>query len=170
MKRNFLFLLFLIILFPPIIQGQALQKTIIETEGNFSYSVPADWSVTKIEGMEYQMVQKKEAGFSPNMNFHRETNKYKFDEYIKLNIADMKQYVSNFSELKNEEFITDSKLKGKKFICSSTLGGKNLMQVIYFLEAKDKSKILITGSSLIEDREKYSPLFDGIVKSFKTTK
>jgi|WetSurMetagenome_2_1015567.scaffolds.fasta_scaffold439411_1 hypothetical protein len=150
--------------------AQNTAREVKETLGDFSYMAPADWTLGKIEGMEYQMIRLKKLGFSPNVNFYQETNPYTFEKYYQLNVADMKANTPNFTIIESSEFITDNKLKGKKLICSNTQGGQNLVQVYYFLDRKNKQKTIITGTAPLTDKDKYLPVFDAIAKSFKTTK
>ncbi len=146
-------------------------KEASEPEGGFSYFIPSDWTLARIEGMPYQIARDKAAnGFSPNINILQEKNKFTFPEYMKANIAQLKEYISDYKELSTEEFVTTGGLKGKKHTCSDKQVGKNLFQAFYFFETRDKSKVIITGSCLFADKEKYTPVFDAIAKSFKTVK
>jgi hypothetical protein len=169
--KNFLFALLLLIISSHLIYAQDKTKEVKETEGGFSYLIPADWSIGKIDGMDYQMARDKAAnGFAPNVNVLQEKNSYTFSEYYRVNIKDLKDFSSDYKEISTEEFTTDSGLKGKRHVCSDKQVGKNLMHAYYFFEKKDKTKIIITGSALINDKDKYLPVFDSIAKSFKTTK
>lgn len=169
--KKFLFAALLFLLSAGFIYSQNATKEVKETAGGFSYLIPADWSIGKIDGMDYQMARDKAVnGFAPNINVLQEKNSYTFDEYYKINIKDLKDFSSDYKEISTEEFITDSGLKGKKHVCSDKQVGKNIMHAYYFFEKKDKTKIIITGSALADDRGKYLPVFDSIAKSFKTNK
>lgn len=160
--------LFLLILYIPAF-SQNKVKEVSEPTGGFSYFVPAGWTISKIDGMQFQIARDKGAnGFYPNLNILQEKNKFTFEEYYKANIAQLKEFISDYKELLTEEFITSAGLKGKKHTCSCKQVGKNLFQAYYFFERKDKTKTMITCSSLIEDKNKYAPIFDSIVKSLKT--
>ena len=150
---------------------QTGMKEVREPEGGFSYLVPSDWSIGKIDGMQFQIVREKaNKSFSTNVNFLRETNKYSFEEYYKINVAQMKEYTPEYKEIQSEEFVTAAGLKGKKLTCSNKQLGKILLQAYYFFQGKDKVKTIITCSALFEDKDKYLPVFDLIAKSFKTVK
>ena len=169
-KKISLLLFFLLITYIPVL-SQSKVKEVNEPEGGFSYFVPASWIVSSMEGMPYQIARDKPVnGFTPNINILKEKNKFTFEEYYKANIAQLKEFYTDYKEITTEEFSTTAGLKGKKHLCSDKQVGKNLFQVFYFFESKDKSKIIITGSSLIEDKDKYLPVFDSIAKSFKTIK
>jgi hypothetical protein len=152
------------------LNAQDNRKEMKEPQGGFSYTIPADWTPGKIEGMEFQMVRLKKLGFSPNMNFYQETNPFTFEKYFKINVDDMKANTHNFIILENKDFTTDSKLKGKKLVCSNTQGGQNLVQVYYFLDRKNKLKTIMTGTALLTEKETYLPIFEAIAKSFRTNK
>lgn len=161
---------FLLILYIPVF-SQSKVKEVLEPEGGFAYSIPYDWTVARIDGMPYQIARDKAVGgFAPNINILQEKNKFTFPEYIKANIAQLKEFISEYTEISSEDFVSAAGLKGKKHTCSDKQVGKNLFQAFYFYETKDKSKVIITGSCLIGDKEKYLPVFDSIAKSFKTVK
>ncbi len=171
MKTRLLLFFAVIFLTAQAFSAQTKMKTIEEKEGGFSYSVPASWSIGQIEGMQFQIARDKPVnGFAANINVLQEKNNYKFDDYVKLNIKQLTEYMSDYKELDTDNFTTSAGLKGKRHICSDKQVGKNLIQVFYFLEGKDKTKTIVTGSCLAETRDKYVPLFDEIAKSFKVIK
>jgi hypothetical protein len=151
--------------------SQSKGKEVKEAQGGFSYLIPENWLIGKIDGMDYQMVRDKAAnGFAPNVNFLQEKNNYRFEEYYKLNVKQLVEYMTDYKEILADAFATDSGMKGKRLICSNKQVGKNLVQAYYFFEKKDKTKIIITGSALLDDKDKYLPVFDSIAKSFKANK
>lgn len=170
MRRTILLFSLLVFASFTFLNAQNSTKEVKESVGGFSYMAPADWTLGKIEGMEFQMIRLKKLGFSPNMNFYQETNPFAFEKYFKINVDDMKANTHDFIILENKEFTTDSKLKGKKLVCSNTQGGQNLVQVYYFLDRKNKLKTIITGTALLTDKEIYLPIFETIAKSFRTNK
>lgn len=151
--------------------SQQKTKEVVESMGGFSYSIPSEWTLSKMDGMDYQIARDKISnGFYANINVLQEKNNFSFAEYIKQNILQLKEYIADYQEINTEDFVTDTGIKGKKHTCSDKQGGKSLYQSFYFFEKKDKTKIIITGTSLLEDREKYAPVFDAIVKSYKLIK
>jgi len=170
MKKTFIILIALFLSYG-LVFAQNKTKEVKEVLGGFTYLIPDYWLVGKIDGMDYQMVRDRAAnGFSPNVNFLQEKNNYRFEEYYKINIKQLVDYLTDYKEILSDVFATDSGLKGKRHICSNKQVGKNLVQVYYFFEKKDKTKIIITGSALLDDKDKYLPIFDSIAKSFKSSK
>ena len=170
MKKLNAVLIFTLLIASPLF-SQEKMKDVVEQLGGFSYSIPADWTLSKMDGMDFQIARDKISnGFYANINVLQEKNNYSFAEYFKLNLVQLKDYIADYQEINTEDFATDSGLKGKKHICSDKQGGKSLYQAFYFFERKDKTKIIITGTSLLEEREKYAPVFDTIVKSYKLIK
>ena len=168
-KFAVIFILILAIASPLLSQPKT--KEVVEQMGGFSYSIPADWTLSKMDGMDFQIARDKISnGFYANVNILQEKNNYSFAEYFKLNLVQLKDYIADYQEINTEDFVTDSGMKGKKHICSDKQGGKSLYQAFYFFERKDKTKIIITGTSLLEEREKYAPVFDTVVKSYKLIK
>lgn len=169
-KKITLLLFFLLITYIPVL-SQNKVKEVNEPEGGFSYFIPSSWLVSEMEGMPYKIARDKPVnGFSPNINILKEKNKFTFEEYFKANLAQLKEFYTDYKEINTEEFITTAGLKGKKHICSDKQVGKNLFQVFYFFESKDKFKFIITGSALFDDKDKYLPVFDAIARSFKTVR
>lgn len=170
--QKIFFIVFMIFAFTwQSLNAQNAYKTITEDDGGFSYQIPASWNLSKMQGLQFHIAMDKVInGFRANVNFHQEKNKYSFAEYYKLNVEDMKSYVSDYKEIKSMDFATGAGLKVKKHLCSSTQGGKSIFQAFYFLETKDKTKTIITGTCLFEDQEKYLPIFDDIAESFKSGK
>lgn len=169
MNKQFFYLCLLI--FIPFSFLHPQDKVKLITEGGFSYSVPADWEPGSITGMPYKIVRDKlNKGFRANINVHREKNNFTFDEYYKSNIKELKEYMNGFREIEQSGYSSTAGLKGKRFICSTNQGGKTLVQAFYFFESADKTKTIITGTALLEDKDSYLPIFDTITKSFKTDK
>ena len=146
MKKLNAVLIFTLLIASPLF-SQEKMKDVVEQLGGFSYSIPADWTLSKMDGMDFQIARDKISnGFYANINVLQEKNNYSFAEYFKLNLVQLKDYIADYQEINTEDFATDSGLKGKKHICSDKQGGKSLYQAFYFFERKDKTKIIITGT------------------------
>jgi len=171
MQKKIIALSFFLLLFTIPLFSQNKVKEVSEPEGGFSYLIPHEWTIDKIEGMPYQIARDKAVnGFHPNINVHQEKNNFTFSEYVKANIADIKKNEIDYLEITTEDFTTTAGLKGKKHSCANKQFGKSLFHTYYFFETVKKYKFIITGTCLIEDKYKYSPVFDVIAKSFKTVK
>ena len=137
-----------------------------EPAGGFSYVPPAGWHVRTFPGLKYKISYVVAAGFAPNINAVDETAAVPLDQYVQMNLAQVKRVYTAFHILGQSPFVTSSGLHGIRLAAQGTVTGRNVHQMFYLFPAPDSRKIVVTASWLAADGDKYTRAVDASLKTF----
>jgi hypothetical protein len=140
----------------------------IKIGDNYSICPPEGWEAREFPGLKYDcIVGPTEDGFTANINFADEKTDMDLEDYTDLCITQMEKLFEDFELIERMPFETDSGIKGECIIINNTQYNRYLTQMFYVLSAKNNIYVSITCTLLDEDSERYLPLFEECVKTFK---
>jgi len=138
-----------------------------EKEGGFSYVPPEGWEIAEHPQLKYRIFRgASENQFAPSINVVDEHFDGFLESYVDANIEAMRGFVKDFDLVEREEFITNDEVRSIKLTVDGEHYQRLLRQYFYFFNAGEK-KYIVTCSALAENAEKYEPLFDTSVKTFR---
>jgi hypothetical protein len=138
-----------------------------EKEGGFSYVPPEGWEMSEYPGMKYKIFRgPMENQFAPNINVIDEKLDGSLKTYVDANIEAMRDFVEGFNLVEREEIVTNEGARSIKLTVDGEHYQRQLRQYFCFFDAGER-KYIVTCSALAENAEKYEPLFDKSVKTFR---
>jgi hypothetical protein len=138
-----------------------------EEEGGFSYVPPEGWDIAEYPGLKYRISRgASENQFAPNINVVDEQFDAFLETYVDANIEAMRDFVEGFNLVEREEIVTNEGARSIKLTVDGEHYQRKLRQYFYFFDAGER-KYIVTCSALAENAEKYEPLFDKSVKTFR---
>lgn len=172
MKRLLIAILFVFVL-TQAGQAQFACKRHTEPSGAFSYCPPDGWSLTEKEGYKYKLVlgPRKEV-FTPNMNIRDEANAGPLAAYV---AASIKEILTNYEKigatsvkvLEQSNFLTTNRVAGIRVAFRTEYKGLMIRTLQYYFSVKDGQKLIITCTSLEEEKVTLDPVFDRTLKTFQ---
>lgn len=139
-----------------------------ESEGGFSYEVPANWRVMEFPSLKFKVIVTDPINdFSPNMTLVDERFNGSLSEYEKASIPHMKKAIPGFSIIKQTQQKT---LAGRPFRTIMYLHKAEIGEIIQtasFLELGEGHKLVMTCTSPKGYEDKIEPVCNKVVQSLQ---
>jgi hypothetical protein len=159
---------FIVLLFSLVGFAQELGIIHSEAAGGFRYVMPKGWTIAEFPGMKFKIARGFQAdGFTPNISVFDESFSGSVEDYANANLKQIETIFQNFKNLGKSVFITNSGLKGIRLATEATQMGNHLRQTFYFFKGKAGKMLVVTGSVLAKDGDRFSGLFDASMKTFE---
>ncbi len=166
MKIRFLLSLLLMFALPAALR--AGDET-VSVAGVFSYEAPAGWTVQNSPASKCPVaLGARKDNFTANLNVVFEPFAGTLDDYVAANMKEISgpSGFANLRIIEQKSFQTSAGVRGARVVLDDTQGAVNLQQVFYFFAGSSSNKIIVTGSSLVGDGDRFAPIFDGAMKTF----
>jgi hypothetical protein len=172
MKRMLVAILFVFVL----TQAGAAQdacKRHLEPSGAFSFCPPDGWSLMEKEGYKYKILHGPRGQvFTPNINIRDEANGAPLADYVS---ASVKEILTNYEKigatsvklLEQSNFATTKRTAGIRNAFRTEYKGLMIRTLQYYFNGKDGHKLIVTCTSLEEEKATLDPIFDRTLKSFQ---
>ncbi|MDX6612517.1 MAG: hypothetical protein QOD75_1703 [Blastocatellia bacterium] len=172
--KNFLSAMTLLLVCAAAVAAQGTCVRYLETGAGFSFCPPDAWTIQEQAGEKYKVMFGTGANFKPNINIKEQTSAGTLAEYAELakKLIVSKENreklgATTLVALDQSEFITTSGLSGIKVTYQTEFKGYLIRSLQYYFELKGGIKIIVTGTSLVADKETLDPLLDRSLKTFR---
>jgi hypothetical protein len=143
----------------------------VEKAGGFSFVPPDNFILKELPGMKYKAAIGPPAdGFAPNIVFVDEAHKGTLAEYVEANKKALKTTFKNYKEVTQKNLKTDSGAECAMLRIQRDENGKALRQTFYLFELSPEKKMVATVSILASAAEKWEPILEASVKTFRVEK
>jgi hypothetical protein len=143
----------------------------VEKAGGFSFVPPEDFLLKELPGMKYKAaIGPAAGGFAPNIVFVDEAHKGTLAEYVEANKKGLKMTFKNYKEISEKNLKTDAGAECAMLRIQRDEKGKALRQTFYFFELSPERKMVATASTAVGAGEKWEPILEASVKTFRLEK
>lgn len=172
MKRLLIAILFVFVLSHAGVAQDACKRH-AESSGAFSFCPPDGWNLTDKEGYKYKIIHGPRGEvFTPNINIRDEANTAPLADYV---AASIKEILTNYEKigatsvkvLEQSNFVTTKRTAGIRTAFRTEYKGLMIRTLQYYFNGKDGQKLIITCTSLEEDKARLDPIFDRALKTFQ---
>jgi len=171
MKKTIILCCILSTLFIQNIFSQTLGELYTEKNAGFSMSMPKGWQTFDANQKYLMIAGPADNGFTPNIGFADDAFTGSLSEYIEALTAALGQIYTNLTIIKKSNFSTGSGLRGEYVIIQGRMGEISVRQIMYIFSNPNNGGVLgVTATAPLANGEKYDPIFDECVKTFKWTK
>jgi hypothetical protein len=144
----------------------AQTNRVLEKSGGFTYLLPQGWTVKAVPGFQFKFAfAPRVQDFTSNVNFIPEAFAGSLPDYVAANKVALQKAFKNFKLLAETRVNTKNAGEAPKLAIQDEQQGRELYQAFYFVDAKTK-KIVITCTTLPDQRAKLEPQCDALVQSF----
>ncbi len=138
-----------------------------EAAGGFSFIPPEGWKVRDFPGWKFKVaVGPVAAGFASNINIVDESFDGSLEDYVKASLNALSKALKKYRLLNQDSFVTTAGLKGARLIVEDEQNNQLLRQTFYIFSKKN-TKFTVTCSVLAEEGDKFAPVFDASLKTFR---
>jgi hypothetical protein len=171
MKRTFVICCLLAVLFIQNINSQTLGDLYTERNAGFTMSMPRGWQTMDANQKYLMIVGPTENGFTPNVGFADDTFSGPLSEYSDSVLSVIGQFYADLTIINRGNFSTNSGLRGEYATIQGRMGEISVRQKMFiFPNASRGGIILITGTAPAANGERFDPIFDECVKTFRWTR
>jgi len=171
MKRTFVICCLLAVLFIQNINSQTLGDLYTERTAGFTMSMPRGWQTIDANQKYLMIAGPLENGFTPNIGFADDTFSGSLSDYIDAVFLAIGQFYADLTIINRGNFSTNSGLRGEYATIHGRMGEISVRQKMYiFSNAGRGGIILITGTAPAANGERFDPIFDECVKTFRWTR
>ncbi|HJT81111.1 MAG TPA: hypothetical protein VJ719_07935 [Chthoniobacterales bacterium] len=148
--------------------AQKAGEVYTSTENGYSHRVPANWESkpSPQAGVASMFVAPSSSGLASNMVTTVEPYDGSLTDYIAANKQAVSAAAPNAKFLSDAEFATDAKVNAHKVKLQNKMNDIDLAQTMYFFDAPNGRKIIVTCSSPAKFGNDLEPLFDDCMKTF----
>jgi hypothetical protein len=175
MKRVSLALLFVLLLALNALAQTPCQRH-AEALGGFSFCPPAGWTAVEKEEQKYKIhFGPRAAVFTPNINVKDEATTYTLAAYAEASVKAIEgNYqtigATSVKRVEQANFLTNAGMPGIRVAFLTEYKGILIRTVQYYFNGRPGQKLIVTCTSLEEDKAKLDPLFDSAMKTFRLDK
>jgi len=171
MKKIFVICCLLAVLFIQNINSQTLGDLYTERNAGFTMSMPIGWQTMDANQKYLMIVGPTEKGFTPNIGFADDTFSGSLSDYIDAVFLVIGQFYADLTTVSRGNFSTNSGLRGEYVTIQGRMGEISVRQKMYlFPNVIGGGIILVTGTAPAANGEKFDPIFDECVKTFRWTR
>jgi len=170
MKRAVVICCFLTVLFVQNISSQNLGELYTESNGGFSISMPRDWQAIDANQKYLMIIGPTENGLTPNITFADDVFLGSYSEYIDAVLIVLERIYADLIIINRGNFSTNSGLYGEAVTLSGRINEVRVRQKLFIFPGRENRIILITGSAPLINGERFDPIFDESVKTFRWTR
>ena len=148
--------------------SQQLGETYTSAENGYSHKIPQGWEnkPNSQAGIATTFVSPASTGLASNMVTTIEPYQGTLADYIAANKQAITNAAPDAKFLSDSEFSTDARVKAHKVKLTNKMNDIDLAQTMYFFEAPNNKKIIITCTAPAKHAGDLEPLFDGCMKTF----
>lgn len=135
-------------------------------QGGFSLKPPKDWKAREISGLKYSVLEAND-GSQASINIVEASFSGSLAEFADSNLTSVAKAFKNFKKISQSDFQTSSGVTGIVVVSESQQLGKQLRQSFYFFASPTGKKFAIACTSPAKDGDKFAPIFEASLKTFK---
>jgi hypothetical protein len=109
----------------------------------------------------------KQDSFTPSINLLENQFSGSLDQFVDVNVTNLRQLTQRFQQLKRVPFQTAGGIAGVKLTCTSVTNKVHLYFSYYLFDWNAESKRVFTCCSLASQSKTMEPVFDGILKTYR---
>jgi len=171
MKKIFVICCLSAVLFVQNINSQTLGDLYIEKNAGFTMSMPLGWQTIDFNQKYLMIIGPTENGYTPNIGFGDDSYTGSMSAYIDEVLLLIRQFYAELTVINRGNFSTDSELRGECVTFQGRMGEISVRQKMYIFPNENGSGIIvITCTAPLANGEKFDPIFDECVKTFRWTK
>jgi len=171
MKKIFVICCLSALLFVQNINSQTLGELYIEKNAGFTMSMPWGWQTIDFNQKYLMIIGPAENGYTPNIGFGDDSYTGSISVYIDEVLLLIGQFYAELTVISRDNFSTNSGLRGECATFSGRMGEISVRQKMYIFPNESESGIIvITSTAPLANGEKFAPIFDECVKTFRWTK
>lgn len=174
--RNLLLALFFILIAAPVYAADNTCQRHIESSGDYSLCPPDGWEIRPPGDSQYHSFFGKASGsLNPNINVYDETTDLPLKKYAE---EGQKQAIkmaldAGFKRVdivNQSDFVTHAEEKAIRTVYSSEFKGNQIVTVQYMFNGTRGRKIVVTCTVPESQKEKFMPICDQSLKTYRTDK
>jgi hypothetical protein len=145
----------------------------VEPTGSFSFCFPDGWTAEVRENEPFKMLfAPRGVQFTTNINVKADANQTALRtyvvSYIRMIISNPSRVGANSVKLVSwGDFVSDSQVKGERLAFEAEYKGLLIRTVQYLFEDGPNRKVIVTGTGLLSEKDRYDPIFERVGKSFR---
>ena len=168
MKKTLVICCLFAVLFIQKINSQTLGDLYIERTAGFIMFMPSGWQTMDFNQKYLMIIGPLENGFTPNIGFADDTFSGSLSDYRDDVLLILGQFYSDLTVISKGSFSTNSGLQGEYTVIQGRMGEVNIRQKIFlFPNTSGAGIMVITGTAPAANGEKFDPIFDECVKTFR---
>lgn len=144
-----------------------------EPTGLFSFCFPEGWTAEARQNEPFKMLfAPRGETFTANINVKDEATQTPLSTYvgnsIRLIISNPARAGRNSVKLVSwGDFVTNSQLKGERIAFETEYRGLLIRTVQYYFGDGPNRKVIITGTCLLSEKDRFEPVFERVAQSFR---
>jgi len=171
MKKSLVICFLFAFLFVQNINSQTLGELYTEKTAGFSMSMPLGWQTFDASQKYLMIIGPTDSGITPNIGFADEAYSGSITAYIDLVLLNIRQLFNELNVIDRYFISTNAGLQGECVTFQGRMGEINVRQKMYVFPNVSGNEIMqiVTTASAING-EKFDPLFDECIKTFRWTR
>lgn len=177
MLQKSIFILLFLLTFAFSSYAQESCNKLTESSLGISFCAPPKWTIVLKEGRKYQTVFGEEiGGLTPTMNIQAGTFSGSLSKYVKAGVDYLLQNYKTETkatsvELESQTNFTAGSNRGFRVVYNSVYQeGLKLRTIQYAFNGKGNTKIVITATMPLSDKDVLEKVFDDAVKTIQVKK
>lgn len=147
-------------------EADQLGDTLTDAKGGFSFRMPLGWYASEITDSPYQAaLGPAVANYRANMRISREEAPLRFDDYVKLSLAEFQRAHEGAIVLDEADVKTVAGLRGRRWNVFLTLAGTRLWQAYYLFPGPGDDKVVVMATAVRDQQHIIAAKVDAAMKT-----
>lgn len=143
-----------------------LGDMLTDAKGGFSYRLPFGWQSSEITDSPYQAALGPTiADYRANIRICRDEAPLRFDDYVKLSLAEFQRAHAAAMVMEEADVRTVSGLRGRRWTVYLTLDGTRLWQAYYLFPGPGDDKVVVMATAAREQELRTALMVDAAMKT-----